>query len=432
MKTFKIGGIHPSPNKITANDAIRPLNYTGDLYIMLSQSIGKPAIPTVKAGQEVKAGEIIAQADGFVSAPLHSPVDGTVKKIDKVPTPQGFTADAIIITPADEQQPLSDHESAGTLPEASEIAAIIGNAGIVGLGGAAFPTKVKLTPPQGMVPTTVLLNGAECEPWLTCDDRLMREQSKKVALGGELIMKAVGVDKCYIGIEANKPEAIAAMRQAASGIVGMEVVELKTKYPQGGEKELITAIMGVDVPSGALPVSVGAIVDNVATAAAIYDAVYLGHPLTRRIITVTGPGLKNPGNFLVNIGTPISALIEAAGGLPEDTGKVIAGGPMMGRAISNLNAPTVKGMSGLLVLPRSMSSRRKEENCIRCARCLDACPMGLEPYLLIAQARHNRWADMKASLALNCIECGSCQYICPASKPILDYIKLGKTQIRKL
>lgn len=431
MKTFKIGGIHPKPNKLTRNDAITPINYCGELCILLGQSIGKPAKPIVKVGQEVRAGEKIAEADGFVSAPLHSPIAGKVKKLDKVPGPQGYPADAIIIEPIEGGEPLATTPRQ-EIPEAAEILALIAEAGIVGLGGAAFPTRVKLTPPKDAVAKAVLLNGAECEPWLTCDDRLMREHPEKIVKGGELIMKAVGVDVCHIGVEANKPEAIAALTKASTAVRGMQTVTLKTKYPQGGEKELITAIMGVDVPSGALPVSVGAIVDNVATAAAIYDAVMLGRPLVERVITVTGPSLSRPGNYVVPLGTPISALIEAAGGLPEDTGKVIAGGPMMGRAVSNLSAPTVKGMSGLLVLPRDISSRRREENCIRCARCLDACPMGLEPYLLIAQARNSRWADMKASLALNCIECGSCQYVCPASKPLLDFIKLGKSQIRKL
>lgn len=431
MKTFKIGGIHPKPNKTTSGNAVEPLLYEGEVSLLLAQSIGKPSKPIVKVGDMVTAGQMIAEADGFVSAPLHSPVNGKIKKIDKIANAQGYPAEAIIITPDANQteftQSIIENES-----DSQSIINAVADAGIVGLGGAAFPTRVKLTPPPGAQPQFLLLNGAECEPWLTCDDRLMREQANKIVMGGQLIMKAVGVNKCYIGIEANKPQAMAAMKKEAAALPGMEVVELKTKYPQGGEKELVTAILGVDVPSGALPVSVGAIVDNVATAAAIYDAVCLGLPLIKRVVTVTGPSLTSPGNFLVPLGTPISALIEAAGGLPADTGKVIAGGPMMGRAVSNLESPTVKGLSGLLILPESMSVRGKEENCIRCARCLEACPMGLEPYLLLALARHSRWADMKTALALNCIECGSCQYICPSNKPILDFIKAGKNQIRKL
>lgn len=429
MKTFKIGGVHPASHKITSDSAIRSIEAPREVALMLSQSIGKASRAIVKVGQHVEAGEKIAEADGFVSVPLHSPVSGVVKKLDKVPTAQGFFGDAIIITTDnDSELPAGKHRNVDV--SGKEIVDIVREAGIVGLGGAAFPTHVKLSVPDGCKATTVLLNGAECEPWLTCDDRLMQEQPERVLRGGEMLMRAVGVERCYVGIESNKGNAIENMRKAAGN--AETIVTLKTKYPQGGEKELITAILGVEVAAGALPVSVGAIVDNVATAAAVWDAVSEGLPLTHRVVTVTGPSLSNPGNFLVPLGTTLSYLIEAAGGLPADTGKVIAGGPMMGRAVSCLDAVTVKGLSGLLVLPEALSRRGKEENCIRCARCVDACPMGLEPYLLLAQGRRKYWDAMKASLAMNCIECGSCQYTCPANKPILDYIKLGKAEIRKL
>jgi electron transport complex protein RnfC len=435
MKTFKIGGIHPHANKITDSVPITDIAVPAALSIGLAESIGKPSKPIVKAGQEVKAFEKIAEGDGFVSATLHAPVAGKIKGIEKVRNPQGYWTDAIVLIPnadADNTLPAPRSEEEVRQMQPEKIVDLIGEGGIVGLGGATFPTRVKLTPPSGATPKIVIINGAECEPYLTCDDLLMQTEPRGVAMGAHLIMRAVGVDECAIGIEENKPKAIAAMRKAVEEFPGMRVEVLKKKYPQGGEKEMISAIMGVDVPGGALPVSVGAIVNNVATAFAVYEMICLCRPLTHRIVTVTGPGLKNPGNFRTPLGTPISSLIEAAGGFPEDTGKVIAGGPMMGRAVSDLSSPSTKGLSGLLLLPRSMSERGKEENCIRCATCVHACPMGLEPYLLIAQARNQRWEDMKTHLAMNCIECGSCAYVCPSHKPLLDFIKLGKQEIRKL
>lgn len=435
MRTFRIGGIHPSDCKKTRDNAIENFEHAGAVSMVLGQSIGKPARAVVKPGEIVAGGQLIGAADGMVSANVHSPIAGKVKKLDRVHTPQGYWTDAVIIEPLgpEEEVPRMDfptrtRQEVLAMP-AEEIVAAVREAGLVGLGGATFPTDVKLRVPQGMKAECVIINGAECEPYLTCDDRLMREQARKVALGAEILMRAVDVDRGIIAVEENKPEAIRAMRQAVGEVDGLCVEVLKKKYPQGGEKQLIAAVTGREVPNGALPVSVGAIVDNVATAVAAYDALYMSRPLTERVITVTGD-IQGGGNYLVPLGVPVRELLERAGVTISDDIKVIAGGPMMGRAVSCLDAPTTKGMSGLTILYGD--TRHPEEPCIRCGACMNACPMGLEPYLFIALARHERWSDMRAAQVMNCIECGSCSYICPASKPLLDFIKLGKSEVRKI
>ncbi len=435
MKTFRKGGVHPPEYKLTAGRPILGMPVPAELRIMLSQSIGAPSRPVVKAGDSVSAGQIIAEAGGFVGAPIHSPVNGTVRKLEPTRTPQGIWQDSIVIatdmgnpgSASDTRRP--EDEIMGLTPK--EIVSIVGEAGIVGLGGAAFPTRVKLTLPEGKTASTVIINGAECEPCLTCDDALMRAEADKIVAGTLLIMKATGVPEGIIGIEENKPEAIAAMKEAAQEYANIRVEKLKKKYPQGGEKQLIYALTGKTVPAGGLPIETGCIVDNVATAYAIHDAVCNRQNLTERVVTVTGPDLKNPGNFIVRNGTPLSEIIDYAGGLPENTGKVIAGGPMMGRAISTLESSATKGLSGIVVLPKADSQRHKEGPCIRCGRCVAGCPMGLEPYLLMTLADNAMWNDMAAHDALSCLECGCCSYICPASRPILDLIKLGKQELRK-
>lgn len=433
--TFKKGGIHPPENKITADKPIVAATVPTEVRIMLSQSIGVPAKPIVKPGDTVTSGQMIAEAAGFVSAPVHSPVKGVVKKIEPTRTPQGIWQDSIVISvealdnDSLSLKPRTDDEVRRLSSE--EIVSIIGESGIVGLGGATFPTKVKLTIPKGKIATTVLINGAECEPYLTCDDALMREEANKIVKGAQLIMRATGARECFIGIEDNKPEAIAAMTKAVNSVASMGVVTLKKKYPQGSEKQLIYAITGKIVPAGGLPIETGCIVDNVATAYAIYDAIYNRKPLTDRVVTVTGPSLSNPGNFLVKNGTPIDDIIKFAGGLPEDTGKVIAGGPMMGRAISCLEATATKGLSGIVVLPELESVRKPSQPCIRCSKCIYVCPMGLEPYLFMLQADVRMWESMAEHGVMNCLECGCCSYACPANRPILDMIKLGKQELRK-
>ncbi len=433
--TFKKGGIHPPDNKITADKPIVAAPVPTEERIMLSQSIGVPAKPIVKPGDTVTSGQMIAEAAGFVSAPVHSPVKGVVKKIEPTRTPQGIWQDSIVISvealdnDSLSLKPRTDDEVRRLSSE--EIVSIIGESGIVGLGGATFPTRVKLTIPKGKIATTVLINGAECEPYLTCDDALMREEANKIVKGAQLIMRATGARECFIGIEDNKPEAIAAMTKAVNSVASMGVVTLKKKYPQGSEKQLIYAITGKIVPAGGLPIETGCIVDNVATAYAIYDAIYNRKPLTDRVVTVTGPSLSNPGNFFVKNGTPIDDIIKFAGGLPEDTGKVIAGGPMMGRAISCLEATATKGLSGIVVLPASESVRKLSQPCIRCSKCIYVCPMGLEPYLFMLQADVRMWESMAEHGVMNCLECGCCSYACPANRPILDMIKLGKQELRK-
>lgn len=439
MKGFRKGGIHPSPMKITGSTPLHTVSLPQKLYIPLSQHIGKPATALVKTGDEVEALQMIARADGFVSAPVHSPVAGKVTAIGNFPDAQGNPAAMIEITPSagaefpapDKADSLSDNE--GLALDSDEIRRAVAEAGIVGMGGAAFPTAVKLAPPKGALIDTVILNGAECEPYLTCDDTLMRLYPEKILMGGELIRIALGAERLAVGIESNKPEAIAAMRKASRRLGKGEIEVLRTRYPQGGEKQLIEAISSREVPTGKLPADVGVVVDNVATAYAVYNAVFRHRPLTERIVTLTLPGSTGSGNYLVPVGMRYSDLLEAAGiSLPEEECKVIAGGPMMGRAVSNAEAPAVKAFSGLTVISGKHIHRKPEEHCIRCGKCTCVCPMGLEPYFLYKLAKNSRWEDMEANAALSCVECGSCQWSCPASKPILDCIRLGKRQIRNL
>lgn len=435
IKTFRKGGIHPAENKITAGKPIQNLPLPDELIIMTSQCIGAPSVPVVKTGDIVKRGDKIADAGGFIGAPIHSPVNGTVKKIEPVRTPQGLWQTAIIIQP-DADNPLKADYKPRPSEEvarlsAEEIINITGDFGIVGLGGATFPTKVKMTPPKGKSIDTVLINGAECEPYLTCDDALMNEYAKEIVEGSILIKKATGAKRIIIGIEDNKKSAINKIKEASRPYPEISVEILKKKYPQGSEKQLIQALTGRVVMAGGLPADCGCIVDNVATAYALYDAVYNRQPLIERIVTVTGKYVASPGNFRVLNGTPISYLIEAAGGFPENTGKLIAGGPMMGRAVSNLTSGATKGLSGLVIMEESESVRKKARPCIRCSACINVCPMGLEPYLFMQQAQNSYWEDMKKHGVMNCIECGSCSYTCPASRPLVDMIKLGKSELRK-
>lgn len=442
LKTFSKGGIHPDPSKITAGMPITPLPSPRMVKVLLSQHIGAPAKCIVKPKQQVAAGEKIGEAQGFVSAPVHSPIAGTVKKIELVRDGQGLWKEAVVIEASeenpsfsldfDESTPLrSDEEIKALSP--SDITAIVGEAGIVGLGGASFPTRVKLTLPEGKSADTFIINGAECEPFLTCDDALMRAFAPRILEGVALLMRAAGTPRAVVGIEANKPEAIAAMKKAASVYGGSITVEaLRTAYPQGSEKQLIYALTRRTVPAGGLPVDAHVIVDNVATAFAVYRAVRFGEPLTRRVATVTGPAMQAPGNYIVCTGMDAASLIEQAGGLPDNTGKIIAGGPMMGRAMCRPDSPLTKSSGGLLVLPADMARRGPTDPCMRCATCISACPMGLEPYLLQTLGEFSRPEDAREAGVLNCLECGSCSYVCPSRRPILDYIRLAKQQVRAL
>ncbi len=437
MKTFRKGGVHPAENKLTAASPIREASLPRQAVFSLFQHIGAPAVPVVKRGDSVKVGTLLAEAGGFVSCPVHSSVSGKVSKIDAVLDASGTRRQAIVVdVEGDEWEPSIDRSpdlvTLDRHPEldAKAIVAKVKNAGIVGMGGATFPCHVKLSPPPGSKAECVIINGVECEPYLTADHRLMLEHADEVLVGVSLIMRAVGVNKGYIGIEANKPDAIALMTEKAQMYRDIEVVPLKMKYPQGGEKQLVDAVTGRQVPAPpAIPISVGAVVQNVGTAYAIYQAVMKNRPLIDRVITVTGKSLSKPSNLLARLGTPFSQLIEECGGLPEDTGKIIGGGPMMGKALLSAEVPMTKGSSGLLLMSDKEARRAAVQPCIRCAKCVDACPMGLEPYLLATHSAAGEWDVAEKNDVVSCIECGSCQFTCPSRRPLLDNIRLGKQTV---
>lgn len=433
LKTFKIGGVHPAGNKLSANKAIEQLPLPKTVTIMVAQHIGAPAKVVVKRGDEVKAGQIVAQSSGFVSTNIHSSVSGKVTKIDTVIDSSGYKKQAIVITVNGDEWDESIDKSIDLITDTDLDAKAINEkilaAGIVGLGGATFPTHVKLSPPPGMKAEVLLINGVECEPYLTADHRLMLEKGDEILVGTKILMKALGVNKAFVGIENNKPDAIAHLTVLAEKYPGISITPLKVKYPQGGEKQLIKAVTGREVPSGALPIAVGAVVNNVGTAFAVYEAVIKNKPLFERVVTVTGKSLEKPSNFLVRTGTSVQQLIEAAGGLPDNTAKVISGGPMMGKAVSSINIPVTKGTSGILILNEEEGHRKKAENCIRCGRCVTACPMGLEPFLLMTLSEKKIWDKTEDERIMDCIECGSCSYTCPAHRPLLDYIRYGKNTV---
>ena len=436
LKTFPKGGVHPPEWKLSAGEKIEILPTPERVVVPLTQHLGAPAKPVVERGAQVVTGQLLAEGQGFISANIHSPVSGKIFKIDEAFDASGYKRISVIIdVEGDEWDPAIDRSDSlreeVTLSR-EEIIKKVQAAGIVGMGGATFPTHVKLNVPKGKKADLLIINGVECEPYLTADHRLMLEKGRELLVGIRILMKALEVDQAVIGIEANKPDAIAYLNEICPGTNGITVQALKVKYPQGGEKQLIKAIAGREVPSGGLPVDVGVVVHNVGTTFAVYEAVQKNKPLIDRIVTVTGQPLKKPSNFLVRIGTPVSHLLEAAGGVPEDAGKVILGGPMMGKAISKFEIPVTKGTSGILVLPEKEAHRKTVEPCIRCARCIAVCPMGLEPYLLMPLAEHKLWERSERERIMDCIECGSCSYTCPAHRPLLDYIRLGKMEVGKM
>lgn len=433
LKTFIKGGIHPAENKLSAQRSIEDLTLPKTVFIPVSQHIGAPSEAIVQKGDQVKVGQLIAKSTGFVSANIHSSVSGIVKKIDVGPDTSGYPKKGIYIDVEDDIWEEKIDRSRELNPnfslDSTAILAKIQEAGVVGLGGATFPTHVKLMPPKGMKAEVLLINGVECEPYLTSDHRMMLEHGEELFVGTQLLMKALNVTKAAIGIENNKPDAIEKMSGLAVKYSNISIIPLVVKYPQGGEKQLIKAVTGREVPSGALPISVGAIVSNIATTFAVYEAVQKNKPLFERVVTVTGKSVQHPSNFRVRIGTAISELIEAAGGLPENCGKIINGGPMMGKAVSNTEIPVTKGTSGVLMMPEKESTRPKMMSCIRCSRCVSVCPMGLEPYLLMTVSEKQLWDRAEFESVMDCIECGSCSYTCPASRPLLDYIRLGKGKV---
>ena len=436
MRTFRMGGVHPADKKISKDAAIERLPLPKTVYISMGQHLGAPAEPCVAVGDKVKVGQLIANPTGFVSAPVHSSVSGTVKSIEMVKDLAGRAGKAVVIDVEGDEWMEDIDRSQDIVREIKldkkEIVDRIKACGVVGLGGATFPTNVKLSPPPTATPTCVIINGAECEPYLTSDYRVMMEMPEQVLIGGTILMKALGVDKCYIGIEENKPEAIKKLKALAPQYKGVEIVTLKKKYPQGGEKQLIDAVIGKKVPSMGLPVDTGAVVQNVGTAFAVYEAVQKNKPLFEGIMTVTGDCLEHQRNFIHRVGTPLSFIMEYSGGVPEKASKLISGGPMMGKAIVNVDAPTLKGTSSILYLTEEQTKRKAESNCIRCGKCVSACPMGLEPYLLNKLGRASRMDELEEHHVYDCIECGCCSFTCPAFIPMLDTIRQSKAAVMKI
>jgi len=435
LKTFSRGGVHPPEHKLSAGNKIIELPPPEVAVIPVSQHLGAPAKVLVNRGDQVKVGQLIAESSGFVSTNIHSSVSGKVLKVDQFMDSSGYRKMAVQIQVEGDQWvetiDRSDDLVRNSVLPAEDIRKKILEAGIVGLGGATFPSHVKLMVPQGKTAECLIINGVECEPYLTADHALMMERTEELFSGIQLLMKGMGVEKAIIGIENNKPDAIEKMKSITKGS-NVSVQGLRVKYPQGGEKQLVQAILKREVPSGGLPIDVGVVVFNVGTALAVYEAVMKNRSLIDRVVTVTGKGLEKPSNFMVRVGTPVSSLIEKAGGLPQQTAKVINGGPMMGKALSTLDVPVVKGSSGILVVDENEARRKEVMTCIRCALCVSVCPMGLEPYLLMTLGEKSLFERMEPEKVMDCIECGSCSFTCPSSRPLLDYIRLGKAEVGKI
>ena len=437
MRTFPIGGIHPSDNKKWSKDkAIEAMALPEEVAVPMIQHIGAPATPVVAKGDKVLTGQLIAQATGFVSANIHSPISGVVKAIEERANAEGLYRQMIVIKREGDEWVESIDRSTELKRECTlnpaDIIAKIKDAGIVGMGGATFPTHVKLTVPDGQKAEILIINGVECEPYLTSDYRTMLERGEELLTGVEILMRALGVERAVIGVENNKPDAVAHLNNliAKGNYRGIEVMPLKTRYPQGGEKQLIAAVTGRQVPPPpALPISVGAVVCNASTSVAVYEAVQKNKPLIERVVTITGKEVKDTHNYIVRFGTSLNSFIEAAGGLPEGDVKVLNGGPMMGRAVVNLDSPVMKGCSGVTILSGKEAKRGKELSCIKCAKCVTACPMGLEPYLISKLAMKQLWDRAEDHNIMECIECGCCSYTCPSNLPLLDYIRIGKQTV---
>ncbi len=434
IKTFSVGGIHPDKYKITSDLPIRDAGIPDMLYVPVKQHIGAPAKILVKKGDRVKVGTLLADADGIVSADVHAPASGEVVKIEEIVGEVGYLEQMITIkTDGDEWEESIDRRpdivrEITASPE--QIVATIRAAGIVGMGGAGYPTPIKATVPAGKKIDCIILNGIECEPYLTADDRLMQEKAEQIIIGAKILNKALGIQKAIIAIDENKPHAIETMRKLTRSYVGVNVAVCATKYPQGSEKQLIAAVTGREVPPGCLPVDVNCVVQNVGTVYAVYEAVQKHKPLFERIVTVSGDDVKNPGNYRVRIGTPASYLIEQV--QPSETpGKIIFGGPMMGTAATNLAAPVTKTTSGILLLKTASVLDPEQTACIRCGRCIEVCPQGLQPFAITGYVRRGEYQEAKKIHVLDCMECGSCSYTCPARIPLTDYCKLAKYEIRK-
>ena len=435
--TFSIGGIHPQDAKFSRGCATEVLPLPPVVYVSMAQHLGAPAVPCVAPGDKVKVGTVIGEPAGFISAYVHSPVSGTVKTVAPRKDMLGNNVMHVEITvEGDEWEETIDRtpDIITEIPtDRNAVLDKIKMAGVVGLGGATFPAHVKLNPAPGSKADCILINGSECEPYLTSDNRIMIERPSEIIIGAAIMQMVLGGCRCVIAIEDNKPEAIASMKAALAdlGYKNMEIAVLKKKYPQGGEKQLIDAVLKRQVRSGALPISVGAVVQNVATALAVYEAVQKNKPLITNTMTITGDLLPVSGqhNYLFRIGMPLSFIAEQAGGVPEYAAKIVSGGPMMGKAVANLDASAVKGTASLLYLSKEATKRKEEGHCIRCAKCADSCPMGLEPFLINRLYKAGDLAGMEKASAQDCIECGCCQYSCPANIPLVDNLRMAKGQV---
>ncbi len=435
LKTFPKGGVHPPENKLTSDKPIQRLPVPKVVYVPISQHIGIPAEIVVDRKDKVAIGQVIARSGGYVSSNIHSPVAGTVTKLDMIVDTRGYKKQCIVI-----RTDLKDASNTEEVPcplkeditlEPAEILSRISDYGIVGLGGATFPSHVKLSTGDKNL-DCLIINGVECEPYLTADHRLMLEKAEEILVGIKILMHALKVPRAIIGIENNKRDAIERFRKLTAGLPAVQIAALQVKYPQGGEKQLVRALLKREVPKNGLPLDVGVVVHNVGTVFAIYQAVQHNRPLIERVVTVTGKTLEHPANFWVKIGTPISDLMEAVGGVPEGTRKIVSGGPMMGKALKSTDVPVTKGTSGILVIPEGEASRGEPKNCIRCGECVFVCPMGLEPHLLMNLAEKNMFERAVREDINTCIECGSCSYVCPSHRPLLDYIRFGKSIAKQL
>lgn len=432
IKTFRQGVHPPEHKKLSKDKRIERIPLPPRVIIPLSQHTGTPCTPLVKKKDKVEEGQKIGDSDAFISCPIHSSIYGEVVSVERMPHPTLGEADAIVIEgDGRERKDWTSQEIDLSSLSPDEIRKKVRDAGIAGMGGAAFPTHVKLTPPPEKSIDTVILNGCECEPYLTADYRIMIERTEEVLFGLKLIMKTTGAKKGFIGIENNKKDVISLMKKMLKNEDNMKVVSLRTKYPQGGEKMLIKAILRREVPSGGLPLDVGVVVQNVGTAVAITEAVRAGKPLIERVVTVTGSGVSKPSNLMVPIGTPLRYVLEQCG-FNEDSQIIITGGPMMGIAQYSLDSPVIKGTSGILVMLETEVTLDQEQPCVRCARCVDHCPMGLLPTIFVKLIKAERWENLEEFNIMDCIECGCCAYVCPSKIPIVQLIKWGKAEFRKV
>jgi len=436
LKTFPKGGIHPAENKITSFKAIKRMPVPKVVYVPIAQHIGIPSEIVVGRKDKVEIGQVIAKSSGFVSSNIHSPVAGTVTKLDMMVDSSGYKKQCIVIRTDQKNESNFEVQDFPLKKEITmdqkHILQHITDSGIVGLGGATFPSHVKLDLKNDNKVDCLVINGVECEPYLTADHRLMLEKADEIIVGIQILMQALHIKSAVIGIENNKKDAIKALKNAAKSDDRIKVAALRVKYPQGSEKQLIKSILKREVPKGGLPMDVGVIVHNVGTIFAIYQAIQYDQPLMERVVTVTGKKVEDASNFWVKIGTPIKDLVQEVGGLPEGTRKIVNGGPMMGKAIKNTDVPVTKGTSGILIIAEDEASRQESKNCIRCSNCVFVCPMGLEPHLLMNLSEKGLYERASAEDIMTCIECGSCSYVCPSHRPLLDYIRFGKNIVKKL